>query len=75
MHFDPRPGSTTLYLHGLAGNTILRSTDNGKTLSDVTPPSNLDPKSNLSTYAYSMDVAADGAIIALSAPGVLRMAP
>ncbi len=73
--FDPRPGSNTLYLHDRAGNTIQRSTDGGVSFADVTPPTNLDPKSKLSTIAYAMAVAADGAVVALSGPGILRMAP
>jgi hypothetical protein len=75
LHFDPRPNSNTLYLHDKVEHHILRSADGGMTLADVTPPMDLDPNSNITTYAYAMAVAADGAVIALSATGTIFMAP
>ncbi|MCA9671462.1 MAG: hypothetical protein KC503_37955 [Myxococcales bacterium] len=71
--FDARPGQTTVYVHIPANNKVYRSLDGGRTYQDVTPPTTLKPP--IGTYARDIAVAADGALVALGHPGVLRLAP
>jgi hypothetical protein len=70
---DPRQGKGNVYVLA-TGNKVYRSTDWGKSFADVTPPSNMKPSSG-GTYARDIAVAADGALIAIAHPGVIRLPP
>lgn len=71
--FDPRKGKKNVYLYAGSSTGLHRSTDGGNSYHDITPPKTIKPPAG--TYVRDVDVAADGAVIVIAHPGVLRLAP
>ena len=70
--FDPRKGKKNVYIYTGLGSKVYRSVDGGSSYHDVTPPSSMQPTAG--TFVRDIAVAADGAVIAIAHPGIIRLA-
>ncbi len=70
--FDPRKGKKNVYIYAGSHWGLHRSTDGGKSYHDITPPKTMKPPAG--TYVRDVGVAADGAVVVIAHPGVLRLA-
>jgi len=68
--FDPRPGAGAIYVLSRGANKLYRSLDGGQSYVSISPP---DLKLPLSTVVRDVDIAADGAVVAIAHPGIIRL--